>query len=131
MLNRPTHPMCKNGVRLRFVADIPFFSYCSFIICGGFVWHVTRTAQRVRLSAPLLDHSLGSNEVLATHRGLKLRNRFDGSGAVKIDSVAQERLEEAFPADARPATITGFNSNSRINRCRLFTWMPSTRAASL
>ena len=32
--------------------------------------------------------------------------------------------------DSRPPARAGFNSNWRISLCRLFTWIPSSRAAS-
>jgi hypothetical protein len=33
---------------LKRFTESPFFSYCSFTICGGLVWQVTHTAQRVQ-----------------------------------------------------------------------------------
>ncbi len=51
-------------------------------------------------------------------------------GDVKADRLNHHRLEKVFPVDARPALSTGFSASSRISRCRLFTWMPRSRAAS-
>jgi hypothetical protein len=66
-----------------------------------------------------------------------------GSNAIRIEQYSpnstnleiaaqksQRPRNERVPADGRPALSTGFNSNSRISLCRLFTWMPSSRAAS-
>jgi hypothetical protein len=48
MLNRPAYPMAKVGPVALWWAESPFFSYCSFTICGGLVWQATRTAQCVQ-----------------------------------------------------------------------------------